>query len=1091
MFVFYIFVLFIHFLHVYTKSSFSDVSLIRVIRNTKSSIVEDKSCNEVKSMCRNLSENDDLLILECLLSVDPDRLGNLNKECQHVIWNHRKNLIEDRNVKGALLATCSHDLDGLNCKSDGNGNYLKCIVTNIGNIRNAECVQKIIRLENVAFTDYMWISSFLKHCTKDIDLLKCGRIDPQSLTQINTVSCLQDNVFNIEEPCRREVFHLSELQSENIKRDIQLYSDCSDDYARYCSDYQTGSGRVLSCLMQQMHQDQAKLKPICRQHLLRRQKLIAEDYRISRGLLKACKEDIKKTHCRKQVSSDKTVRLAQILLCLEDMVKNGTKIDSECETEIVDHRRMLMEDYRLSPEIVNNCKSEILGFCKGFKTGGKTIHCLMDHALLNTGNSKARIQDKCMRALEDLVRETDVGENWNVDPVLHQACDPVVKVACKGLSGGNARVMSCLMDKLGTDYMNEDCENALIQIQYFVARDFKLDPQLYKGCYKDAVRYCHVNPDNFTGEGPSYGIEVLPCLYRYAYLPQDAMALEKNCLKEIRRVMRQRAISVNLQPEIEEMCLKDLSFYCHDKLKKGEEMQCLQNNLENLEEKCLEAVESFTEIEAQHADLNPYISKYCKHVIEQLCNVDANSDEGNIMDCLIDNKNNPIIKSNHACRASIEHFQIISIQDYRFTYKFKLACKTHAIRLCSHARSKYEVVACLSEQLLNATVHGLKSSISKDCKQQLRSQIFHQRENIEYDPSLKAACAADIDKYCKTLHSGNSQVLECLQTVSPGDLSRKCEKEVFKVKKLEIYDNTVDYTLLTTCAETIDQFCPYYNRENVLNCLKENKDQKGFSKKCRMIVLHRMIEQNENYLLNPTLQKNCLLDIRKYCKNELSSNEKLVGDAVIKCLKTQFKLSKLSDVCEKELAEVLKEQALNINLNPLVKVVCKNEINTICKFKEEDSAKVEECLKTALISKNIPTPECRLEVANMIEESQADIQVDPLLQRICALDLLTYCHDVPQGNGRHIQCLKNIMDSRSQNLTPNCKMKLRERLEMYKNAAQITHLRDIQDLYQQLVSSPSKIYFMIMIFVVFTGIFVIGILCGQVTRNKYTLLKNK
>lgn len=74
--------------------------------------------------------------------------------------------------------------------------------------------------------------------------------------------------------------------------------------------------------------------------------------------------------------------------------------------------------------------------------------------------------------------------------------------------------MSCLMDKLGTDHMNEECETALIQIQYFVARDFKLDPQLYKGCNKDAVKYCHVKLDNSTEEGPSYGPEVLPCLYR-------------------------------------------------------------------------------------------------------------------------------------------------------------------------------------------------------------------------------------------------------------------------------------------------------------------------------------------------------------------------------------------------------------------------------------------------------------------------------------------------------------------------------------------------------------------------------------------------
>lgn len=56
--------------------------------------------------------------------------------------------------------------------------------------------------------------------------------------------------------------------------------------------------------------------------------------------------------------------------------------------------------------------------------------------------------------------------------------------------------------------------------------------------------------------------------------------LKKTCLEEIRRVMRQRAINVDLQPEIEEVCLDDLADLCYDKTAKGEEILCLQDNLE-------------------------------------------------------------------------------------------------------------------------------------------------------------------------------------------------------------------------------------------------------------------------------------------------------------------------------------------------------------------------------------------------------------------------------------------------------------------------------------------------------------------------------
>lgn len=41
--------------------------------------------------------------------------------------------------------------------------------------------------------------------------------------------------------------------------------------------------------------------------------------------------------------------------------------------------------------------------------------------------------------LELLIKETDAGEDWRVDPVLREACKPVVDIACQDVRGGNAR----------------------------------------------------------------------------------------------------------------------------------------------------------------------------------------------------------------------------------------------------------------------------------------------------------------------------------------------------------------------------------------------------------------------------------------------------------------------------------------------------------------------------------------------------------------------------------------------------------------------------------------------------------------------------
>lgn len=336
------------------------------------------------------------------------------------------------------------------------------------------------------------------------------------------------------------------------------------------------------------------------EQIAQRDREIGKDYKVSHGLAKACKDDIKMYHCRRGVSDDKQVRLAQILLCLENVAKNGTHLAPECHAEINDHRRMLMQDYQLSPEFLGDCADDIPKFCQNLHKqvmsngdlglgGPEIIHCLMEH-VRNKRRKDARITAQCQRSLETLIKISDAGEDWRVDPILRKACKPVVDKACKETEGGEARVMSCLMEHIGTPFMQPECEQSLLLIQYFVARDFKLDPQLYKQCRDDAIKYCSAKHewDDVTDAqmDPERGPLILPCLHRIAYSEEKNMKLHSNCFKEVKRVMRQRAISVDLIPEVEDDCIDDLALFCFDQTAKGTEMECLQNNLEKLQVKC-------------------------------------------------------------------------------------------------------------------------------------------------------------------------------------------------------------------------------------------------------------------------------------------------------------------------------------------------------------------------------------------------------------------------------------------------------------------------------------------------------------------------
>ncbi len=56
-------------------------------------------------------------------------------------------------------------------------------------------------------------------------------------------------------------------------------------------------------------------------------------------------------------------------------------------------RKSLMNDYKISPDIVADCATEIQNSCNGgLQREGKTLHCLMDLARPNKGRQYERSQ---------------------------------------------------------------------------------------------------------------------------------------------------------------------------------------------------------------------------------------------------------------------------------------------------------------------------------------------------------------------------------------------------------------------------------------------------------------------------------------------------------------------------------------------------------------------------------------------------------------------------------------------------------------------------------------------------------------------------
>lgn len=97
---------------------------------------------------------------------------------------------------------------------------------------------------------------------------------------------------------------------------------------------------------------------------------------------------------------------------------SGRLVSGECQGEMMDYRRMLMEDFSLSPEIVLHCRSEIELHCSGLHRKGRTLHCLMRVGRGDVG----AIDVKCQNAVRNGAAASRCVENYRLFLIFSFCC---------------------------------------------------------------------------------------------------------------------------------------------------------------------------------------------------------------------------------------------------------------------------------------------------------------------------------------------------------------------------------------------------------------------------------------------------------------------------------------------------------------------------------------------------------------------------------------------------------------------------------------------------------------------------------------------
>lgn len=448
------------------------------------------------------------------------------------MYETKKNLTINLKLDNSALEICKEDLAKLTeCQSavTENGHLSSCLIDNRENITNSNCQEFVKSIAALIFSDYRLIYKFVDFCDNDIKKYSCGRLekeqDDSPTQQGKTIQCLSLKINQLEDKCKMQIFRIAELQSNDFHLDRPLFFACREDREKMCNRVPSGNGRVLDCLMRNKFNELMSLE--CRKELTRRQKIVSEDYKVDTNLVIACRKDIKEHNCHGELRTNRSVsvKLSSILLCLEGAMRDGERIDFNCKSRIIEHRRYLMTDYQLSPDVVKKCENEVKVFCGGgIQRGGKTLSCLLRNAKISLTKKieNSQFSADCTAELRNLIKTTDASEDVSIDPDLQEACQSLLENQCKNIRPGEGRVIGCLLSYLNKPQMKGDCEERLLDIQFFVSRDWKLTPSLFKACKEDAVKHCNANPkwDDWSTNVDN-GPLVLPCLFHLIHEEND------------------------------------------------------------------------------------------------------------------------------------------------------------------------------------------------------------------------------------------------------------------------------------------------------------------------------------------------------------------------------------------------------------------------------------------------------------------------------------------------------------------------------------------------------------------------------------------
>ncbi|GJP32519.1 hypothetical protein CLOM_g17147 [Closterium sp. NIES-68] len=234
------------------------------------------------------------------------------------------------------------------------------------------------------------------------------------------------------------------------------------------------------------------------------------------------------------------------------------------------------------------------------------------------------------------------------------------------------------------------------------------------------------------------------------------------------------------------------------------------------------------------------------------------------------------------------------------------------------------------------------------------------------------------------------------------------------------------------CKAEIKLFCEGVDVGNrsLERCLSESfklskaadaSADKKFGKKCLKAIRRFKIEVYKDISIDKEMMEACKDDISSLCDDDFLYPE--VG-SVLACLREAKSGGKVSQACGQKVFEAQMDAANDFALDPQLNETCSGDVKRLCADVPTGEGRVQDCLRDHRNSLNW---ECLAELFRQEIESSEDIRLNTRLFKACLEDKRRFCPDVLPGDARVKDCLElHLLDS---DFSKTCKVEFERMME--------------------------------------------------------------